>query len=61
MEATAITMETILADVGTVVSTIVEVGGTVINFIGANPLCLLPVGFTVVSYGIGFVRGLIHQ
>lgn len=59
MEPAAVTLASILTDVGSVVTSALSWAGDVVDFIVANPIVMIFVIVPLVGLGIGMVRRMI--
>lgn len=53
------TMAEILTTLGSVAGTVFELAGTALDFVIANPICLIGPGMYLVHRGIGAVKSLV--
>lgn len=47
---------TVLDSLGTIFTKLMDMAGDVVNFIGENPLCLIPIGIFVAGAAIGLLK-----
>lgn len=59
MEPAAVTLATILTDIGSIVTQALSWAGDVVDFIVANPLIFVFVGVALVGLGIGMVKRMV--
>lgn len=59
MEPAAVTLASILSDVGTIVTNALGWAGDVVDFVVANPIVMIFVIIPLVGLGIGMVKRMI--